>query len=85
MQGAFSLPECFGMEDKMHSASRRLTTRRRDYLGGLKRLIVRLAVIRATLKGRRALARMDARMLSDIGITPTQAEFEINRRPWDVT
>ena len=39
------------------------------------------AYLRA-LESRRALARMDDHMLSDIGISRVQAEFEVNRKPW---
>jgi uncharacterized protein YjiS (DUF1127 family) len=35
------------------------------------------------IEARRALARMDDRMLSDIGISRTQAEFGANRKSWN--
>ena len=46
-------------------------------------MAARLAEIRQAVAGRRAIARMDARMLSDIGLSPAEAVQEINRRPWD--
>jgi uncharacterized protein YjiS (DUF1127 family) len=39
--------------------------------------------MRQAMAGRRALARMDDRTLADIGISRGQAEFEMNRKPWD--
>lgn len=33
---------------------------------------------------RRNLARLDDRMLSDIGISHAQAEFEASRKPWEL-
>ncbi|MBU6449131.1 MAG: DUF1127 domain-containing protein [Rhodospirillales bacterium] len=35
------------------------------------------------IEGRRAIARMDARMLADIGLSRADAEEEMRRRPWD--
>jgi uncharacterized protein YjiS (DUF1127 family) len=61
-------------------AIRRIFLRRR-----LALLLSRLAAIRHAIEGRRALARMDARMLSDIGISSCQAAHEISRKPWDIT
>jgi uncharacterized protein YjiS (DUF1127 family) len=34
---------------------------------------------------RRALAQMDERMFADIGISQSEAAFEMNRKPWDTT
>jgi uncharacterized protein YjiS (DUF1127 family) len=51
----------------------------------LSRTLARLRAITHAIEGRRALARMDARMLSDIGISSCQAAHEINRKPWDIT
>jgi uncharacterized protein YjiS (DUF1127 family) len=45
----------------------------------------RLEEMRVAIAGRRAIARMDARMLSDIGLSPSEAMEEINRKPWDIT
>jgi uncharacterized protein YjiS (DUF1127 family) len=39
--------------------------------------------LRQTVAGRRALARMDERMFADIGISQSEAAFEMNRKPWD--
>jgi len=44
----------------------------------------RLEEIRVTVAGRRALAKMDARMLADIGLSPSEAAEEVNRKPWDI-
>ncbi len=46
-------------------------------------MAARLAEIRQAVQGRRAIARMDARMLSDIGLSRAEAMREINRKPWD--
>jgi uncharacterized protein YjiS (DUF1127 family) len=43
-----------------------------------------LRAMRRAMRGRRALAMMDARMLADIGLSRAEAEVEINRKPWDV-
>ena len=50
----------------------------------LRLCLHRLRAIRAAVQSRRALATMDARMLSDIGLSRTEAEAEINRKPWDI-
>jgi uncharacterized protein YjiS (DUF1127 family) len=39
--------------------------------------------MRQAMAGRRALARMDDRMLADIGISRRDAAYEMNRKPWD--
>jgi uncharacterized protein YjiS (DUF1127 family) len=39
--------------------------------------------MRQAMAGRRALARMDDRMLADIGRSQSEAAFEMNRKPWD--
>jgi len=41
-----------------------------------------LAVWHRRARDRRALAQLDARMLSDIGMTREQAECETNKRFW---
>jgi uncharacterized protein YjiS (DUF1127 family) len=46
--------------------------------------IARLHAIRRAVLERRALARMDARMLADIGLSRAEAEAEVNRKPWDI-
>ena len=56
-----------------------------DPLRFLHLALQRLAEIRAAIGGRRALAAMDGRMLSDIGLSRAEAEEEINRKPWDIT
>lgn len=48
-----------------------------------KRLFEHLRAMRHALAGRIALAEMDERMFADIGISRTDAVFEIGRRPWD--
>jgi uncharacterized protein YjiS (DUF1127 family) len=40
--------------------------------------------MRHAVESRRALAQMDARTLSDIGISAAEREAEINRKPWDI-
>lgn len=34
-------------------------------------------------RSRRALGRLDERLLRDIGLTPYEAEVEASRTPWD--
>jgi uncharacterized protein YjiS (DUF1127 family) len=46
--------------------------------------LARLHAMRQAVRERRALAQMDTRMLSDIGLSRAEAEAEINRKPWDV-
>lgn len=50
---------------------------------GSRRLTASLAEMRRMIEGRRAIARMDARMLSDIGMSRADAEEEVRRKPWD--
>ncbi len=44
------------------------------------------AVLRSlhAIEGRRLLARMDDRMLADIGLSRSEAEREATRAPWDL-
>jgi uncharacterized protein YjiS (DUF1127 family) len=46
-------------------------------------LFHRFRTMRQAVAGRRALAGMDARMFADIGISQSEAAFEMNRKPWD--
>ncbi len=50
----------------------------------VRTMLTRIAEMRRVAVGRRAIARMDARMLSDIGLSHGDALAEISRRPWDV-
>jgi uncharacterized protein YjiS (DUF1127 family) len=50
----------------------------------LRHFAERLHAIRKVMEERRALAAMDSRMLSDIGLSRAEAEAEINRKPWDI-
>jgi len=43
-----------------------------------------LAEMRGAITARRALAAMDARMLADIGVSPSERFEEVGRRPWDL-
>jgi len=48
------------------------------------RSVVALVVaMRQAIEGRREIARMDDRMLSDIGISRGEAQVEASRRPWE--
>lgn len=47
-------------------------------------LLARLRLAFTARAQRRALARFDARMLRDIGVTRAQAEAEASRPLWDV-
>ena len=49
----------------------------------LRAVIARLSEMRRAVEGRRAIARMDARMLADIGLSHGEAIEEASRRPWD--
>jgi uncharacterized protein YjiS (DUF1127 family) len=54
---------------------------------GLPRLSARLASLAAMLEAartRRCLARLDDRMLQDIGLSRTDALAEAERAPWDL-
>jgi uncharacterized protein YjiS (DUF1127 family) len=53
--------------------------------GRLHSIIARIADMRRAIEGRRVISLMDERMLSDIGLSRTEALHEINRRPWDTT
>jgi len=44
----------------------------------------RLRLWAVALKSRRYLAGMDERMIADIGISRSQAQHELARRPWDI-
>jgi uncharacterized protein YjiS (DUF1127 family) len=46
--------------------------------------LARLHAIRQVVRERGTLAKMDERMLADIGLSRTEAEAEINRKPWDI-
>jgi uncharacterized protein YjiS (DUF1127 family) len=56
-----------------------------DFSGRLHSIVTRIADMRRAIEGRRAIAHMDERMLSDIGLSRSEALQEINRRPWDTT
>ncbi len=47
-----------------------------------KRLALTLAVWRQRIETRRCLARMDARSLRDVGISPAAAAFESGKPFW---
>ncbi|MDE1907043.1 MAG: DUF1127 domain-containing protein [Rhodospirillales bacterium] len=49
----------------------------------MKNLMSALAEMRRAIKGRRAIAQMDARMLADIGMSRAEAQEEVQRKPWD--
>jgi uncharacterized protein YjiS (DUF1127 family) len=48
-----------------------------------QRAIAWACAMRHAVAGRRALARMDERMFADIGISQSEAAFEMKRKPWD--
>jgi uncharacterized protein YjiS (DUF1127 family) len=56
-----------------------------DVTGRLRSILARIADMRRAIEGRRAIAHMDERMLSDIGLSRNEALYEVNRRPWDTT
>jgi uncharacterized protein YjiS (DUF1127 family) len=47
-------------------------------------LFHRFRAMRQAVAGRRALAGMDERMFADIGISQSEAAYEMNRKPWDM-
>ena len=48
----------------------------------VRRIISKLALWRERARGRRALAELDLRMLRDLGLSPSQVEFEANQPFW---
>ncbi len=50
----------------------------------LARMARRAVEMRRAMEGRKAISRMDARMLADIGLSRAEALEEINRKPWDI-
>jgi uncharacterized protein YjiS (DUF1127 family) len=48
-----------------------------------QRLIAWGYAMRQAVAGRHALARMDERMFADIGISRSDAAYEMNRKPWE--
>ena len=54
-----------------------------SFFGRARTLVARIAEMRQAVEGRRAIARMDGRMLSDIGLSRGEALEEVSRRPWD--
>ena len=64
-------------------------TRSRPGLAGLLRRAwanawANLKQAERVVASRRNLRRLDDRMLSDIGISHAQAEFEAERKPWEL-
>lgn len=47
-------------------------------------LFERLSILAAVTRQRRALARLDAHQLADLGLSPEAAQREANRPIWDV-
>jgi uncharacterized protein YjiS (DUF1127 family) len=54
-----------------------------DFFKSARALRARLIQMREAAIGRRQIAKMDDRMLADIGLSRADALMEINRRPWD--
>ena len=50
----------------------------------VRALVKSLRKRQALWRSRRALARLDAHMLKDIGLTPEQARYEAELPVWDV-
>ncbi|MCW3473161.1 DUF1127 domain-containing protein [Limobrevibacterium gyesilva] len=53
--------------------------------GALERGWAMLRIWIRVLSTRRDLAEMDDRMLSDLGISRAQADFELSQTPWTLT
>jgi uncharacterized protein YjiS (DUF1127 family) len=49
---------------------------------GLLAMLATLATWRRRQRGRRELARLSARDLKDIGLSPSQAAFEVGKPVW---
>jgi uncharacterized protein YjiS (DUF1127 family) len=60
------------------AAARRRRAAGQEWLGWL-------ATMLRAIETRRELARMDDRMLKDIGVSRADAEREATRAPWDVS
>jgi len=58
--------------------------RRRAYHRGFRRAAAWLRAMRRAVRERRMLARMDERMLKDIGVTPAMRDAEVGRPFWDL-
>ena len=58
-------------------------TKRLSLAAGARRLWNFMVSMRRAIEGRRAIARMDARMLADIGLSRADAQEEVRRKPWD--
>jgi uncharacterized protein YjiS (DUF1127 family) len=56
----------------------------RDICGSATMAFHALRLWVAAIKGRRYLAGMDERMIADIGVSRSQAQHEMARRPWDI-
>jgi uncharacterized protein YjiS (DUF1127 family) len=55
----------------------------RDWLSGAaRRAISTLRLWRWRVRGRNELARLDERLLKDIGLTPADREFLVNKPFW---
>ncbi|MBU2868884.1 DUF1127 domain-containing protein [Pacificibacter marinus] len=61
-----------------------LTLQRASRARPAKSLLSRVIQARAVARQRKALADLDDSILSDIGITRAQAEYESERPAWDV-
>lgn len=60
--------------------------KRRDFAGvwvALRLVLDRVGAMREAVAGRRALAAMDGRMFADIGVSQSEAAFEMSRKFWD--
>ncbi len=72
---------------EMPTGKRTLTPPKPSVFAGIRpaaqQVIAWASAMRQTVAGRRALARMDERMFADIGISQSEAAFEMNRKPWD--
>jgi uncharacterized protein YjiS (DUF1127 family) len=72
---------------EMPTGKRALTLRKPPVFAGIRRVAQRVIAwayaMCQTVAERRALARMDERMFADIGISQSEAAFEMNRKPWD--
>lgn len=66
----------------LHTA--RLATRGVQTGGHLQRLAITARLALAAHRQRRALANLDPRLLSDVGLTPAEAQAETARPIWDV-
>lgn len=80
---AFAQPPATLSSAQRAPLRQRVSARLRTLLVALARYPGQLHHQGAIRRQRRALGRLDARLLDDIGVTPAEAEAEARRPAWD--